>query len=400
MALTKVTDKQVTYKQGAVGSVVRNLGDKLRECVSVKDFGAVGDGVTDDTEAIQAAINYCQDNIKALYFPSNNVSQVYRITSTLVVSKPLVIIGEGSRNVTIGGALSAGAYALDIDGTAYGTYENAEIRGLTLMPGAGAHCMRIKDVSNSIFSDIGLRNCTDGIVYTGTRCFSNLFEKLITITGMSGSAIKMDAHTGGGQHSFRECSLGGDTGFSLTSTTATDSIAFYNTNFEQCTTNSVYIGGSVCGLSFFGCRTEGCDGIDFLINPDPGKYVRGLTVQGCFFSSSDNGAANRIQLGGAGGTVRGFDISGNHVQHSIGGFSGNLVNLNGDGESGTVANNFLEGNIGSCAPVNVRRHNVLVYNNEGADGKFASNSLVQDQGAWVPIDASGAGLTLGGSGGR
>lgn len=40
MALTKITDKQVTYKQGATGSAVRGLGDKLREFPSVLDFGA------------------------------------------------------------------------------------------------------------------------------------------------------------------------------------------------------------------------------------------------------------------------------------------------------------------------------------------------------------------------
>lgn len=36
MALTKITDKQVTYKQGSTGSVVRNLGEKFAELRTLK----------------------------------------------------------------------------------------------------------------------------------------------------------------------------------------------------------------------------------------------------------------------------------------------------------------------------------------------------------------------------
>lgn len=60
----------VQFTQDGAGAVTRTAQDKLREAVSVKDFGAVGDGVTDDTAAIQAAINY------AIYFGGGSLSLV------------------------------------------------------------------------------------------------------------------------------------------------------------------------------------------------------------------------------------------------------------------------------------------------------------------------------------
>lgn len=43
------------FQQAGTGAVVRTVQDKLREVVSVKDFGAVGDGVADDTAALVVA---------------------------------------------------------------------------------------------------------------------------------------------------------------------------------------------------------------------------------------------------------------------------------------------------------------------------------------------------------
>lgn len=47
----------VAYDPAGTGAVSTNVQAKLREWISVKDYGATGDGATDDTAAIQAAID-------------------------------------------------------------------------------------------------------------------------------------------------------------------------------------------------------------------------------------------------------------------------------------------------------------------------------------------------------
>jgi hypothetical protein len=69
------------FLQSGTGAKVRTFQDKMRDEVNVEDFGAVGDGVTDDTAAIQAAINSLPSTGGCVYFSN----KVYGIKDTLLV---------------------------------------------------------------------------------------------------------------------------------------------------------------------------------------------------------------------------------------------------------------------------------------------------------------------------
>lgn len=66
------------------GSITGYIQERI---VSVKDYGAKGDGVTDDTSAIQAAIDANND----VWFPEGT----YKVTSSLTVNKAMTIRVDG-----------------------------------------------------------------------------------------------------------------------------------------------------------------------------------------------------------------------------------------------------------------------------------------------------------------
>jgi hypothetical protein len=97
--VTNANNLEVT----ATGSTTpRSLANRFSDVVNVKDFGAIGDGVTDDTAAIQAAIDSLPNKGGTIFIPSG----VYKVTSTITVGNgtdsarstknSIELIGEGA----------------------------------------------------------------------------------------------------------------------------------------------------------------------------------------------------------------------------------------------------------------------------------------------------------------
>jgi hypothetical protein len=103
-----------TYKGEAAGYVAQtgptpstpisqSLQTWLDQFASVTDFGATGDGVTDDTDAINRALYqlFCREVNpqirRSLYFPAG----VYRITDPILIPPYATLYGEGANNSVI-----------------------------------------------------------------------------------------------------------------------------------------------------------------------------------------------------------------------------------------------------------------------------------------------------------
>jgi hypothetical protein len=154
------------------GWVVSDLTGSTAAVVSrtvwVEDFGAVGDGVTDDTSAINAAIASLPNNGGIVYFSAKN----YKITSTvnigngtssaLSTKQGIHLIGQGAGTADnetspvnygtqITWAGTAGQVMFKWNGPLY----NCQMRGFRLDGGTLASTgINWKHVSNSIFEDI------------------------------------------------------------------------------------------------------------------------------------------------------------------------------------------------------------------------------------------------------
>lgn len=167
--------------QGGVNKKV--VISQIQPFVNVKWYGAVGNGITDDTTAIQAAIDAAKTTKQAVYFPTGK----YKTTSTLIINDHyLSLIGIGQVSVGLGSDSGSTTYGATI--RYYGT-GTALLIGLN--PGNDGNFIYGTKIEN-------LRIETDNNTSIGMRVWHAAHSRFnnIAIFGMKGSTkigLKIEA---------------------------------------------------------------------------------------------------------------------------------------------------------------------------------------------------------------
>ena len=160
-----IPSSSITYTPAGTGAVATTVQAKLRQIISVKDFGATGNGSTDDTLAIQKTIDYLSSiGGGTAQFPTGT----YKISAKLTISSNSIFLsGEGRQSSVIAPVAMAQDFIL-FDTCSQGGVNNLGIIPTGAQTGATAG-IRVKNCHNVVVDQFLLyANTRNGIIVEGS----------------------------------------------------------------------------------------------------------------------------------------------------------------------------------------------------------------------------------------
>lgn len=411
-----VNAEDVIYNPPFLGAVQTNVEAKLSQTVSVKDFGAVGDGVTDDTAAIQLAVS---SGAGAVYFPSGT----YKVDGRVLLPSNVRVFGDGAasvlkktstatqRNTFYFSSGSASNVEIDhlnffsdrtmanadtavIDGSINTTnYDNIYIHdNIFSYTNDGTGCILIAAKPTTTASNIRIVNNT----FNGVKYFA------VATNNNNSDAVIRNSHVHISGNVFKDCGSFGPQGFCVTIAGGTGNVVVQGNTFSGTNGYGVefagpVIGGIIDSNVFSGSYTQIIalsanaayaqnDNIIISNNTTQGAVTANWTLQGC---ASLTMQGNRFNTSGElifNGTTLGITafVSGNWFANAI-----SVIN----GADVTQFNNY----IGTLAPVNTAPAQYAIDLSGGDTTSIATITFFSFT-SWRPVGVWVRVVQVGGSG--
>lgn len=329
-----------TFANGASGASVRatlnTLITRFQDIVNVKDWGAVGDGVTNDTAAIQAAFDFAFGTTaaphaeagkftnKPVFFPNGE----YIITAALTIRSLTggYIFGAGRQTTKIRNSTGNGSVIVTngmtysrIEGITFGTNGTGAAFDLdwdntgtvSLQGNTFKDCMF---TGNSTTLGFGLKIGATGFMGSENICINCHFDNVGKgVRTLNGNALQNSVLGG----NFQNTDVGIHVGTG--SVTKIDSVGFQNAAL----TNDIRVENSVSDTySVLACRSESVNCLHF--HAGPGVFVSGFTQL--------NATAGGVYLFYEAGTVNLCTLEGCYSQNGvISNFSNGRIAIRGGG---------------------------------------------------------------------
>lgn len=260
---------------------VRTVQEKFDDFINIRDFGAVGDGTTNDTNSINRAL---EQIYKTTQSPTNSRARrtiyipggTYKITNTIVIPTYARLVGDGLGS-TIICQVNGNQSVANIADSLFQTGSSIGTNSATLPTDIEIHGISFFNSNTSITEPLMRIDSASNIKITSSKFESNssagYYPNLVSIASTTSSTSKI---------LFDSCQLtGGGNGISIIGSSVS-TVRVVNCGFDGQANVPAHIGTSL-GFVSFGNYFDSPDRISFLgnnYNISIGDYGQNLNFSG------------------------------------------------------------------------------------------------------------------------